>query len=153
MQNDIFEQLKDLRSVAPDADFAARTKRIILAEPRGRAVWPTLVGWPKVVFGGLATAAVLLLAVILPGMPKTVPIASAEALNNEFNGLSINIELQQISYNQNVNQTIASALSEITTNKLNHLNPAVIQAEGNSLDPNLPASDPQIDALLNQAAD
>jgi hypothetical protein len=98
--------------------------------------------------------AVLFIAVILPGLPKTVPIASAEALSNEFNNLSVNIELRQITYNQNVNQTISSALTEITNNKLNHLNPAVLQSESSSVDPTAaPASNPQIDALLNQAAE
>jgi hypothetical protein len=154
MNQDILEQLKSLKKIVPDAGFSARTRHIILAAPVAERAWPAFFGWAKLAFGGLAVVAVLFIAVILPGLPKTVPIASAEALSNEFNNLSVNIELQQITYNQNVNQTISSALTEITNNKLNHLNPAVLQSESSSVDPTaVPASNPRIDALLNQAAE
>jgi hypothetical protein len=153
MNQDILEQLKSLKAITPDADFAARTRRLILAFPVTEKRWPAFFNfsWTKVAFGTLAIVAVIVVTVILPGLPKTVPIASAEALSNEFNNLSVNIELRQITYNQNVNQTIASALAEITNNKLNHLNPAILQSESSSVDPTMsPVSNPQIDALLNQ---
>ncbi len=149
MKNDILEQLKDLKRIAPDPDFAARTKRLILATSAPRRPFGIFAAWPKVALGAAVLAA-LVLVIEAPGAPKAVPIASAEALNNEFTNLSINIELKQVSYNQDVNQTIASAISEITTNKLSHLNPAVLQAESAGLNPGVPASDPKIDDLLNQ---
>ncbi len=151
MNQDILEQLKNLRKIAPDADFFARTKRLVLATPVPRPVWREVFVSSRFVFAAAALAIVVLFVVVLPGAPKTVPIASAEALSNEFSNLSINIELQQIAYNQSANQTIASALSEISNNTPDHLNPAVLQAEASSVDPHVPASNPEIDKLLNQA--
>ena len=150
MSQDILEQLKSLKSIAPDADFSARTKRLVLAAPVTLPVWRGVFVRSRLAFAAVAMAVVALLVVFLPGAPRTVPIASAEALNNEFSNLSINIELQQISYNQSANQTISSALSEISGNTPDHLNPAVLQAEASSVDPNAPASNPEIEKLLNQ---
>lgn len=149
MNRDIFEQLKDLKNIAPDPEFAARAKRVILAAPP--AAVPAFPTWRKLALG-IGTILVIAFAIVMPGTPKAVPIASAEALNNEFNNLSINIEIQQISYNQSVNQTIASALTEIAGSKLSHLNPAVLKSESAALNANTPASNPQIDDLLQQAA-
>ncbi len=151
MKNDILEQLKSLKTIVPDADFAFRTKRTVLAIPTPGMRWDFLAAWPKVTLG-VAVLAVLVVVLGVPGAPKAVPIASAEALNNEFTNLSINIEVKQISYNQNTNQAIASALSEIGSTKANHLNPAVLEAESQSVDPNVPASNPQIDDLLKQVS-
>ncbi|MCL4403854.1 hypothetical protein M1432_00670 [Patescibacteria group bacterium] len=151
MKTDILEQLKTLKKIAPDAEFAARSRRTILAlapERRSRMIF---AAWPRMALGAAALATVFVFAFFFPGAPKTVPIASADALSSEFNNLSINIELKQISYNQNTNQTISSALTEISGTSTNHLNPAVLKAESEPFDPNAPVSNPEIDKLLNQA--
>lgn len=151
MNPNILEQLKTLKKIVPDAEFAARSRRAILVVSPERRTRLVFVSWSRMAWGAAALAAVFVFAFFFPGAPKTVPIASADALSSEFNNLSINIELKQISYNQNANQTISSALTEISGTSTNHLNPSVLKAESDPFDPNAPVSNPEIDKLLNQA--
>ena len=89
---------------------------------------------------------------LMTGKKVGVPIASAETLNNELNAMSINIALNEVTYNNQVNQTIDNAISAITSNKAPHLNAEVLESEGLKLSAGASSTsaDSQINSLLNQ---
>ena len=64
--------------------------------------------------------------------------------------MNINVELQEISYRQDVNKTISSAISEIGSTNANHLNKDVLNAESEKFNLDALESNPQIDRLLEQ---
>ncbi len=150
MNDQIIRQLRRLKSIEPDPSFVLGSRRSILAikkqEPVFAFTWPNLrfVG----AFAGLV--AVLVTSIFLfSGKSAPSALASPEVLSKEFSNLNINIELQEIDYRQNVNQTITSAISEISDNKARHLNQDVLNSESNNLNLDAAGSDPQIDQLLN----
>jgi hypothetical protein len=108
--------------------------------------------WPNLRLAGAfaSLVAVLLTSIFLfSGDSASTALASPEVLSKEFSSLNINIELQEIDYRQNVNQTIASAISEISDNKTRHLNQDVLNSENKNLDLDVMGTDPQIDQLLD----
>ncbi|MEK7169319.1 MAG: hypothetical protein AAB377_01795 [Patescibacteria group bacterium] len=150
MNDRIILQLKRLREIEPEAGFVAGSRRTILALKKEQVpvfVWPNLrmVG----AFAGLV--AVLSASIFFfSGQNAQEALASPEVLNNEFAALSINIELQEISYRQNVNKTISSAISEIGSTNANHMNKDVLNAESEKFNLDTLESNPQIDRLLEQ---
>ncbi len=66
--------------------------------------------------------------------------------------MSINIALNEVSYNNQVNQTIDNTITAITSNKAPHLNAEVLQSEGSKLATgvSVTSTDQQINDLLNQ---
>jgi len=87
---------------------------------------------------------------LFSGNSAPAAFASPEFLNQEFTSMKINIELEDIDYSQNVNQTIASAISEISNNKGNHLNQGILQSENNDLNLDVTSSSSEIDQLLDK---
>jgi hypothetical protein len=102
--------------------------------------------------GAFAVIAVAFLAFYLfnsgSGAGKTASL-DPQNLLQEINGLSAGIEVGQLSYQDDANQTIASALNEITNTKTRHLSNALLQNEEDGLNLN-DSTNPQIDNLLNQ---
>lgn len=144
----VAQQLHSLKLIEPESAFAKRSRSLILSQKSG----PKTFGLPAWIWAG-ALAAVLLsfsLYNLIYYAPKTVLSSfDSEGLKQEFNGLSINIQLKEISYQQSVNQAIASALTEIGDNQTRHLNPSLLEAEKSGADlENL--TNPEIDDLLNQ---
>jgi hypothetical protein len=72
-----------------------------------------------------------------------------ERIKEEFNNLTINIQLKEISYQQSINQTIAAALTEIGDTQTKHLNPSILESEQNSAELEK-LTNPEIDDLLNR---
>ncbi len=149
MNDQIISQLKRFKEIEPDAHFAAGSRRVILAFKKQEPVFirPNLrlVG----VFAGIV--AVLTASIFLfSGNSASTVLASPEVLSQEFNSLKINIELKGIDYRQNVNRTIASAISEISDNKVQHLNQSILKSESDSLNFDANGTNPQIDELLNK---
>jgi hypothetical protein len=131
-------QLKRLRSIAPDRAFLVRSKNNILASQK-RAVF----GLPKFkipvwAFAGLTAVAIFTLGVSLSlSLFSPKPALSAldsEKLNSEFENLGINIQLREIGYNQSVEQTINSAISEIGNTGTRHLNGSLIEQEEKNIE-------------------
>jgi hypothetical protein len=150
MHNDIITQLKTLKAIAPDEGFARRSRTLVLAATPDRAEPVRIAPWLQLA-SALAFAALLL--VISPLFPSAQPVLSssldAARLASEFNNLPVNVQLQEIRYQQNANQTIASAVNEITNTSTNHLNTDTITNEA----PTLSTDDEtgaHIDALLNE---
>ncbi len=155
MNRDFPKQLKRLSSIEPDAAFLARSKATILSLERGGrvgvrtylAAWATSFALIVLLVVGYA-----LLPLFTPGRSNSLPIASAETLSNELQGMSINIALNEVSYNNQVSQTIDNTITAITSNKAPHLNTEVLQSEGSKLTTGVSATstDEQINDLLNQ---
>ncbi len=148
--NDLKKQLKMLANIMPDEQFVAASRRGILAVRQNvKPAWGLFSMWA-------AAAAMLVVSIVgfsslLRTEHAATAVATPEALSREFNGLNINVELQSVSYQQGVDQTIASALSEISNNSMRHLNQGVLQSEQNTINQNSGnTSNPQIDTLLNK---
>lgn len=149
MNDQIIRQLKRLSAIMPDRNFAAVSRRTILALKINEPVF----AWPNLRFVSALVSFVAVVAVsvvLFSGNNASTALASPEVLNQEFNNLNINIELKEVDYRQNTNQTIASALSEISDNKVRHLNQDVLRSESGNLDLNSDGTNPQIDQLLDK---
>ncbi len=152
----IKSQLKQLKAIAPDREFAARAKLQILGETRApsfalpRVSLPHTISWGWL-GAGLTTALVAIVMVIPLAFPEPTFSASlnAENIANEYGNLPINIQLKEISYEQRVNQTIASALTEVSDTKVKHLNADILKTE--QAETMLPeSSTTDVDAMLQQ---
>ena len=147
-QKDLINKLYQLRTVKPDASFATRSRSLIFAMEKPVYRWSLF--WS---LAGAVALIMLIFAVSFSNFGGSVPTVSAslnpDKLSQEFNNLSINIELREITYHQAVNQTIASALTEITDNRTKHLNSDFLKSEEQSLNPDS-IMNPAIDELLNQ---
>jgi hypothetical protein len=155
MNRDFPKQLKKLSLIEPDAAFLARSRATILSLERGGKVGVRtyFTAW-AVSFALIALIVVgyAFLPLFMPGKSNSLPIASAETLNNELQNMSINIALNEVSYNNQVNQTIDNAITAITSNKAPHLNAEVLQSESSKLATgvSVTSTDQQINDLLNQ---
>lgn len=157
--NKIKAQLKHLRTIEPDRDFAIRAKYAILRDQRDARTFSFALS--KFSFtrssawawsGAGLTVALLLIVVLLPfAFPKPTLSASLspETLINEYGNLPINIQLKEITYDQSVSQTISSAITEVSNTKTKHLNADLINAEAKNAIPS-DASTTNVDTLLNQ---
>jgi hypothetical protein len=157
--NKLKAQLKHLRTIEPDRDFAIRAKFAILSDRRDAHHFPFVL--PKFSFtrnavlawsGAGLTVALLLIVVILPlafAKPTLSASLSPETLINEYGNLPINIQLKEIKYDQTVSQTISSAITEVSDTKTKHLNLDLINIEAESAIQD-DASTTSVDALLNQ---
>jgi len=147
MNQEIIQQLNKLKLIKPDPVFAARSRILIFKS----ASKTSPVFLPRLVW--FAAPAVIILAVIISnfGGPKQTltSLNNSEKLDQEFNNLAINIQIQKITYQQNINQTIASALTEISDTQTKHLNRSVLEREDNSF--SLPEDkNAEINDLLNK---
>lgn len=136
MHSDIIEQLKTLKVIAPDEGFARRSRALILSAAPGMpahrqmhvALWFQLAG---------AVAFTALILLISPLLPSAQPVLSSSLdparLAGEFNGFSVNIQLQEVRYQQGANRTVTAAMNEIADTETRHLNPDTLNAETPSL--------------------
>lgn len=149
MEDKLITQLKKLKRIEPNPFFAANSRRTILALRKEEPVF----AWLNLRVAGVMTGMVAAVAasVFLFSAPSaTMVLASPEVLNQEFKDLNINIELSAIGYHQNIDQTVISALSEITDNQIKHLNQDILQTESEELDLNSSTTDPEIESLLDK---
>ena len=155
--NNIKDQLKQLRAIEPDRDFAIRAKFEILAptKSRGFSLFPKLNIHRNVMlaWSGAGLTVMLLLVIAVPlffPKPSMSASLSTETLINEYGNLPINIQLKEIKYDQTVNQTISSAITEVSNTKTKHLNSDILSSEAqNATIKNVETQN--VDALLNQA--
>lgn len=149
MEDRLITQLKKFKAIEPNPLFAAGSRRTILALKKEEPVF----AWLNLrIAGAMAgmVAAVAAAVFMFSGPSAATVLASPEALNLEFKGLNINIELSAIDYHQNIDQTVMSALSEITDNRIKHLNKDVLQTESNELDLNSSTTAPEVESLLDK---
>ena len=147
MEDKILRQLHNLRSIAPDPAFMARSRSSILKKTKS-----PFFARPLLAYAG-AFAVILIVvgfSIIFPSQTSKPSLSSLNALslNQELKNLSINIQLEEISYQQSVNQTIASALGEISDSRTGHLSPLLLESERKSAELEI-FSNPEIEELLN----
>lgn len=148
MQMEFTAQLKRSKAIAPRPEFAERSRRYICALETPAQVKP---------WGGLRLAlafafAALLLALATFSTPARPVLSSSldpEKLANEFENLTVNIQLEEIRYEQRSDLTISSAIGEITDTRTKHLSAPVLEAEKASLPSGEETVSP-VDALLEQ---
>jgi len=150
MNETIIKQLKKLKAIEPDANFASMSRRSILAMKTESRMPFWKVNFRMVAGLSGAVAALAAWVFLFSGPSASTAFASPELLNQEFTNMNINVEVQQIDYRQNVNKTITSAISEISSNKLSHLNQEVLNSEVGSFSSDATGTDPQIDQLLDK---
>lgn len=147
MHSDLIQQLKTLKAIAPEEGFARRSRTLILARAPER---PNIALWFQLA-GALTFAALLLF--LSPLFPSAQPVLSSSLdparLADEFNGLSVNIQLDEIRYQQGADLTITSAMNEIADTRTRHLNPATLNAET----PTLAADEDQMGTHINALLD
>lgn len=132
MKQEIIYKLNKLKGIEPDPTFVKKCRFLILEKASQK---PVLVLWPRLIWIGALAG--LLLIIALPNLINRKQLNAAslnnvERLSREFNELTINIQLKEISYQQNINQAIASALTEISDTQVKHLNQSVLQEENNN---------------------
>ena len=154
--NNIKDQLKLLRAIEPDRNFAIRAKFEILAPTRSRSFsFPTFAIHRNAIlaWSGAGLTAILLFVVAIPlffPKPSMSASLSTETLINEYGSLPINIQLKEIKYDQTVNQTISSAITEVSNTKTKHLNSDILSSEAQKATMKS-VTTTNVDALLNQA--
>ena len=149
---EIITQLKKLHSIEPDPAFIRSSRSLILSTNRVPAR-PRIWLW-----AGAATVTFTLFIIVAAAsyqtfFPPKLTVSSSfnsESLEQEFQNLTINIQLEEIKYQQKVNQAIVSALNEIQNTHPSHLNNSLLESEEADiyLDESI---NPRIDKLLERA--
>lgn len=151
MHEEHIHQLKQLRSIAPDPAFLARSKNSILNSRKAAGFKLSDFKMPVWAFAGLAAVAVFALGISLSlSFLSPKPVLSAldpSKLNKEFDNLGINIQLREIKYEQAIDQTITSAISEIGSSGTRHLNSSLLEQEQKNIEDNF-ENHSEIDELL-----
>ncbi|MEK7464240.1 MAG: hypothetical protein AAB617_00475 [Patescibacteria group bacterium] len=147
MEDTLIKQIRGLSKIGPDPSFARKSRSLVLGfEHPKRAYMPV---W-SFALSGIALFCLVVLASYYMVF-KTSPVyasLNSENINQEFNDLGINIQLQEISYQQNNNQAISSALREIKDSKIKHLNSSLLESEDKEMNVG-DATNADIDDLLN----
>ena len=147
----IINELRKLRFLKPNRAFAETSKTSILASAKpnhfyGFLSLPRLA--PALSFAAVVLVVVASYVIFVPPKPTVSAAFNPENLSQEFAGLTINVQLQEVEYQQNANQAIASALGEITNTSVKHLNQTLLESEEESIDVQK-STNPEIDDLLN----
>ena len=146
------QQLRRLRAIQPDSEFVRNSRASGLAV-RPRTTYEK--GGPVLLWFGATAVAIIMIGFITTFSifsVKPVLSASLDAQNitNEFDGLNINIELREVKYQQSANQTIASAISEISDTSTKHLNNSVLEEENKQANTDDSSLNGDIDKLLDR---
>lgn len=147
---EIISQLKRLRELRPHAEYAATSRRAILAHSQ-EARFPFSLLFQPVYAGTFALSVLLLVALsffFIGGRTPTYASLDADALSTELEDLIINIELQEVAYSATVQETVAVALREIGNDDLPHLNTNLIENEGDLFEFQ-DEGNPEIEELLD----
>lgn len=153
MDKNFFKNLQTLRNIEPDKDFVENTKRIVLAVSPGKTLTPKSF-FGLVFAGGLAMiflAIVSLGSIFFAGSePALSNSFDSDILRGELDNLAIDLQLDEIAYQQDINNTIASALAEISDSRINHLNLSILESEKGLIEENGEEEDSRIEDLLNK---
>lgn len=133
MDKEVIKNLKSLKTIEPDRDFKDSTLRIVLASKNPSRTF-SLPRW-SLVFGA-AVVFIAFLGITAGIFKNNNNVASplllslnSDQLVNEYKNIGSDFYVKEISYEQDVNKTIAIALNEIAKTKGNHLNPNILMEE------------------------
>ncbi|MFA6025495.1 MAG: hypothetical protein WC727_03570 [Ignavibacteriaceae bacterium] len=154
MHEHIIEQLKNLQSIKPDNGFVLRTRNLFI--PTSASVTApsrtfSIFNWQY------ASAFALVLLCSIVAIPffvftpeETLASLDTETLSSEIHSLPINVQLQELKYNETAQDTITSAVSEALNTDTNHLDQSLIMKEEKEINANTEV-DTNVDDLINQA--
>lgn len=149
MNQKLIQQLNKLKSIEPDPTFAKNCRHLILAFKPAKTK-PVFFNWPALIWAGSFALILLVFATnYLSPQKQNLSSLDSNKLNQEFDNLNINIQLNEITYQQEINQGIASALTEIGETNIKHLNRSLLEEEQDKI--NFPDSDDsKINEMLNR---
>jgi hypothetical protein len=140
---DLIQELKNLQAIQPDRAFLARGRKNF--ETQAYA-WPM----PRWALASLTVVGAFVVFTVLPAIlpfSESSTALSADAIQKEFDNLSIGVQLKELEYNQE--DSIVSALNEIRETRSSHLNTDLLNQESSLGD--LPVSnEEEINRLLKQ---
>ena len=150
MHEKTIKQLKTLKEITPDSGFVSRTRNLFIATPAPRRV-VSLFAWQYA--GAFAVIIILILAIPFFFMPEpTLASLDTEVISKEIHTLPINIQLEEVKYNETVQNTITDAISEASNTETNHLNLSLLEKEKSSTTQiNGNKIEKTVDDLINQA--
>lgn len=141
--NNLIKELKKLQTIQPDRAFLVRGRKTFETQTY---IWQV----PRWAFASLAIVGALAIFTVLPAIlpfSESSTALSADAIQKEFDNLSIGVQLKELEYNQE--DSIVSALNEVRETRARHLNTDLLNQESALGD--LPVSNgAEIDALLKQ---
>lgn len=151
-QNDITKKLNILKQIEPSQAFINHTRLWLAIQPGKQNQKTFALSW--LVFTG-ALAAVFLAANVFLNLsvaqPRLALFFSQNDLRQEFAKLALDLQLPEISYQQNIDAAIVLALNEIGDAQPSHLNTVMLQREKKALDEKSgAATSAEIDALLEK---
>ena len=133
MENqEIITQLKKFSAVKPDEGYSKGSLALIVSSPKKTGLFfgflkSTLAG--VAVFSLVAVVGVYLVGIWGEGEQTPYVSLNSEDIASELADLNINIELEEVEYRQSVHHAIASALDEISSDEVSHLNRSLLEAE------------------------
>lgn len=155
MENkDIIQKLINLQSIKPDAAFLAHSRNLIFTEKQKFSPTYTLREYfNKPIFVAVSLCMVFVIGTSVMFLStRNTSLSSLQQTNNlqeEFQNLSINIQLKEISYSSDANEMITAAITEISDTKTRHLNQDILESEKNLIQPE-GTSETKIDTMLDQ---
>jgi len=151
MNERIIKQLKQLKSIAPDNAFVSRSREIVInTTPAKRSRLALIFAW-----SGAAAMIMIIISISYIMSAPTMALSSSlneTKINEEIDSLSAGIEVQQITYEQKVSQTVTSALQEVGETKVNHLNESLLEKEVAGINKGSETEISEADALFDRAA-
>jgi hypothetical protein len=140
----LIQELKKLQTIQPDRAFLARGRKRF--EHQALPAWSL----PRWAFASFVVVGALAIFTILPAalpLSNSSTALSADAIQKEFDNLSIGVQLKELEYSQE--DSIVSALNEIRETRAQHLNADLLNQESSLGD--IPTSNnKEIEKLLNQ---
>lgn len=159
MEDKLILQLRKLKAIGPDTTWSTNARRVVLASRAAPTSLPVLER-PRIFsrtfwFVAPALAAFALILVFVPplfsdsgSVAMSQSALNPENIQEELNGLSINIQIKEIRYQETAQKTVASAISEITDTEMPHLSPSLLENELPPLELKSPRNE-SIDSLLD----
>lgn len=120
---DLIKQLNSLKNIEPDRGFVFSARKIILVE---KSVSERMPSWVWGFGFALLIFAIMGSGFLFPSEPQ-ISLLDSEILKEELRGISLSLE--EIEYRQEIDTTIVSALSEISTSQAKHLNLRILELE------------------------
>jgi len=153
MNENIIKQLKTLKEITPDSGFVSRTRSLfapvsISSAPAQKNIISSFA-WQYI--GAFAVVLILIFSVPFFFFTPEPTLASLDvvSITNEIHKLPINIQLQEIQYDEEVQNTITNAISEASNTDTNHLSYSLLKDEEASIE-KIKKIDTSVDDLLNK---
>lgn len=134
---EIKKNISKLKLISPDPAFKNSLRALILSQKTEKK--RMFFGLPFLKVEGVFAffALIILIAAALTFELSPRPAISASFnpnyLQNEFETLAINTQIEEVKYRTKTNQTIHSALSEIETTEAKHLNDSLLEDEAENI--------------------